>query len=462
MHEFEEKVAVFCDSRALFAGSPRVLVALSGGGDSVAMLCCLAVLKDRFGLALEAAHLNHALRGGESEGDEAFCRELCGSLGIPLTVERLAEGGLAACPESLETAARLARREFFRSLADRNGCGRIATGHTRDDQAETLLQRIIRGTGPAGLGGILPLAGRRWVRPLLGVGRDEARGYLRDRGVSWREDSSNRDAGFFRNRIRHVLIPLLEERFSPAVIDSLVRLAELARTQEDYLEETARGALRKCCIYKGLDKILLDTPTFVGYHITLRQRMVRYCLAALEGEGRDTDLEEIESVLSLVASGRGDRDITTRIRFGVGKGVAAFVVRGDGGFEPVALRAAGDTEVPSGGRIIARDASESERVDGANAVLVPRGVIRRYGALTVAPARAGEYMVPFGMKGTVKVHDIMAAAGVLRVLRDFVPVVRAGAVPVWIPGLRSSELLRFAEADDGALLLIFAGGPRWR
>ncbi len=460
MHEFEEKIAAFCASRCLFSGVSRVLVALSGGGDSVAMLCSLTALSDRLGVDVEAAHLNHALRGAESDGDEAFCLELCRSLGVPLTVKRLREGELAVRSESLETAARLVRREFLESIAEQNGCERVATGHTREDQAETLLQRIIRGTGPAGLAGILPVYGRRWVRPLLDAGRREAREYIRSRSISWRDDSSNEDTAFFRNRTRHLLLPFLESEFSPKISDSLVRLADLARAQEEFMEEAAGDAFRKCCVYKGLDKILLDVPAFVGYHITLRQRMVRFCLTALEGGGRDTDMEEITRVLALMESGCGDSDVTERIRFGAGTSLAAFVLR-DRNSRPVPVCGSGQTEVPSGGRIFVREALGCERVDGRNAVLVHREVIRKYGDLTVGPAVAGEYMVPFGMKGPVKVHDIMAAAGMLRVLRDTAPIVRAGAVPVWIPGLRSAECLRVAGKRSG-LLLVFSGGPGLR
>lgn len=461
MHEFEERIFSYCAAGELFPGGGGTLVALSGGGDSVALLHVLHALSGRLGLTLEAAHLNHALRGGESDADEAFCREICETLGVPLHVRRLSPGDLDVRGESLETAARRERREFLRSLADERGCGRIATGHTRDDLAETVLQRLIRGTGPSGLAGILPVSEKLWARPLLGTPRTAGREYLRARGISWREDSSNADTVFFRNRIRNNLMPVLEEQFSPGVSGSIARLAELSRVQEEFLDGAADNALRKCCIYKGLDKILLEVSVFVGYHTVLRQRIVRGCLELLEGVGRDTDYGEIEGILSLITLGQGEMDVTARIRCGVGGGVAAFVGRA-ADYPSVPVRLDGITELPSGGCIIAAGARGGERVDGGNAVLVNAGVIRKYGGLTVCSAKRGERMVPFGMDRLVRVSDIVSGMVSPRVLRDFVPVVRAGATPVWIPGLRASEFLRLDETGGGeVMLLVYADGPKW-
>ncbi len=461
MREFERNVVTYCRRQRLFPEGGAVLVALSGGGDSVALLHTLVETADILGVTVEAAHLNHALRGAESEGDAEFCRAICDRLGVRLTVKRLSAGELHIRGESLETAARRVRREFLLSTARERQIPRIATGHNRDDLAETVLQRLLRGTGPSGLAGIAPVAGDRWVRPLLDRGRAEIRAYLGERGIPFREDSSNREPVFYRNRIRHELIPFLQDRFSPAIIDGLVRLAELSGQQEEYLGSVTEESLWKCCIYKGLDKILLDVQAFLAYHMMLRQRMVRRCLELMEGEGRDTDRSEVENVLSLLEQGRGEMDVTSRIRAGVGNGVAVFVLAGEP-WSPVTVCIPGYTELPCGGRISARETIAPEGVDGRNDVLVGPEVMLKYGPLTIGPVRRGEYMVPFGMARPVKVYDILADAAVPRILRESTPVVRAGAVPVWVPGLKSAECLRMTGHPRGTVLLASENGIRWR
>ena len=240
--DFEKKIMEYCFEHKMFPRG-KVLVALSGGGDSVALLHLLIKISDDFGISIEAAHLNHSLRGKESDKDESFCRDLCSSLNIPLTVERLKAGEISLNEGSIETAAREARMAFLKRAAMRGNIIRIATGHTLDDQAETILQRMIRGTGPTGLTGILPVRENLWVRPVLCAYREEVRNYLDRMGISYREDSTNQDTSFFRNRIRHELLPLLRERFSPNITSVLSRMSELARIQEDYSYDFAAGLM---------------------------------------------------------------------------------------------------------------------------------------------------------------------------------------------------------------------------
>lgn len=461
MREFEKNVIAFCNERRLFQKGNSVLIALSGGGDSVALLHCLAKTSDMLGITIEAAHLNHALRSEESEGDEKFCREFCARQGVRLTVKRLSEGELVIRGESLETAARRVRRDFLISTARERKISVVATGHSRDDLAETLLQRLIRGTGPSGLTGILPAADDIWVRPLLGMTRRGIREYLETCGIAYREDSTNSDTVYFRNRIRHELIPFIEEHFAPNISESLARLAELSEIQEDYLDKQTEESVQKCCIYQGVDKILLDVTALEGYHTVLRQRVVRRCLEMLEGEGRDTDRSEVEHVLALLKRGRGEMDVTSRIRLGAGKSVAAFLVRSKP-YLSVPVFIPGETDIPSGGRIVARNTSSPEQVDGRFSVLVGAAVIEKYGALTIGPVRRGEYIIPFGMARPVKVYDILSDSEVPKVLRDSTPVVRAGAVPVWIPGLKSAECLRLSGEERKAVFLLYENGPQWR
>lgn len=203
-----------------------VICAVSGGADSVALLFAMYLLRDKLGIHLEAAHFNHHLRGEESDVDEAFVRELCGRYEIPLHV-----GAAEVRPgkKGLEAAARDARYAFLRSLD-----GKIATAHTADDNAETVIMRMLRGTGLKGLGAIAPVSGRV-IRPMLLVNRQEVEAFLSTWGLSHREDSSNASDAFLRNRIRHTVMPLLKAE-NPRLAENLSRMALRLREDEEFLQ----------------------------------------------------------------------------------------------------------------------------------------------------------------------------------------------------------------------------------
>ena len=203
-----------------------VICAVSGGADSVALLFAMYLLRDKLGIHLEAAHFNHHLRGEESDVDEAFVRELCGRYEIPLHV-----GAAEVRPgkKGLEAAARDARYAFLRSLD-----GKIATAHTADDNAETVIMRMLRGTGLKGLGAIAPVSGRV-IRPMLLVNRQEVEVFLSTWGLSHREDSSNASDAFLRNRIRHTVMPLLKAE-NPRLAENLSRMALRLREDEEFLQ----------------------------------------------------------------------------------------------------------------------------------------------------------------------------------------------------------------------------------
>jgi tRNA(Ile)-lysidine synthase len=462
MNEFELKVMNYCSFHHLLSRGDRVLVALSGGGDSVALLSCLARIRDIFGITIEAAHLNHSLRGMESDSDENFTRELCKRLNIYLTVSKIFEGELRKKDDSLESAARKARQTFLARVAGERGMNKIATGHTLDDLSETILQRIIRGTGPSGLSGILPIRDGVWIRPLLDRSRDETRSYLDKAGLGYCEDSSNIDTVFFRNRIRHELLPLLKDRFSPTISSSLRRLAELSRIQEEYLDDRMFESYKQCCFFESSGKILLDKNKFLSYHKILQQRIVRHCLEVFEGSGRDTDKNEIERILdcnSLEQS--GIIDVSKKIRFGSGKNISAFITINQQ-YNPFPISVPGETRIPHDGCITVREISSREAVDGRTSILLSPEVVEKYGPITIGPAAKGEYMIPFGMFKPVKVFDIFSSAYVPHVLRESIPVVRAGAVTVWIPGFRSSECLRINNSFEYVLHMRYHDCPEWR
>ena len=223
----QNKLLKFIRQQGLIEPGDRVICALSGGADSVAMLFALYLLKEKLDIALEAAHFNHHLRGEESQRDEAFARDFCARYDIPLHV---GGGQIQPGKKGLEAAARDARYAFLQSLD-----GKIATAHTVDDNAETVLLHLIRGTGLKGLGGIAPQRGKL-IRPMLGVTRQEVEAFLRQWSLPHVEDSSNDTDAFLRNRIRHHVMPLLREE-NPRIGENLSKMALRLRQDEAYLTQ---------------------------------------------------------------------------------------------------------------------------------------------------------------------------------------------------------------------------------
>jgi tRNA(Ile)-lysidine synthase len=256
VHGLAERLLKTIRKQESIRAGDRLAVAISGGADSVALLCLLLELRAELGVVLSVAHINHKLRGEESEEDERFVAKLAGEHGLELHLSEAPvdrrrssdprpETGSGAIA-GIEAAARELRFGFFRQLAREGRVTKIATAHTLDDQAETVLLRMFRGTGIRGLAGIHPRIvfeeqGRAFgevVRPLLGFRRAALLEFLRERGQGWREDSSNRDMAFLRNRVRHRLLPVIGEEFGEAAIEHMGELAEIARAEEEHWEQS--------------------------------------------------------------------------------------------------------------------------------------------------------------------------------------------------------------------------------
>lgn len=220
------KLRTFLKEQALLSPGDKVIAAASGGADSVAMLFALYLLRDELGITLEAAHFNHHLRGAESDRDEAFVTDFCGRYDIPL---HLGSGRIVPGKKGLEAAARDARYAFLRRLP-----GKVATAHTADDNAETVLMRLIRGTGLKGLGAIAPVSGNV-IRPMLTVTRDDVEAFLEEYALPHVEDSSNGTDDFLRNRIRHGILPLMRAE-NPRIGENLSAMALLLRQDEACLQ----------------------------------------------------------------------------------------------------------------------------------------------------------------------------------------------------------------------------------
>jgi tRNA(Ile)-lysidine synthase len=277
----------------------HVLIAVSGGADSVALLRALVLLSPEYKLKLTTAHLNHGLRGIEADEEERFVRSLCAGIGMEClckTVDILAlKRGKG---QSTEESGREERYRFLDEAAKQCGATKIATGHHREDQAETLLMNLLRGSGLEGLKGILPVRGGRIIRPLLHVAKMDILKFLNRQGLSYREDSSNLSPLFLRNRIRHDLIPALTA-YNPGIVEGLSRTADIIRREDDYLRTTVRELLHREGIAQGGTGSILPLPFFMGLHEALKGRIIKTLLEAATPSGKGIAYRHVEAVLNL-------------------------------------------------------------------------------------------------------------------------------------------------------------------
>ena len=297
----------------------RVAVGLSGGADSVALLRALAARSNELGLVVHSAHLHHGLRGEEADADRDFCRELAQALGLPFHESRVdtaaeaqADPATGKAAETIEEAARRLRYAWFRELIAPGVVDAVATAHTRDDQAETVLAKFLRGAWTEGLSGIHPVVRfpeGRIVRPLLATGRTEIETYLQGLGQVWREDSSNRHLTFTRNRIRHELLPVLEG-WNPQLREHLAQMAELARDEEAWWEaEVVRIAAQAVLPGRPVrgggraagEGLAIEVARLAELPVALQRRLLRH---AAERLGAAPDFDGTEALRNLALAGR--------------------------------------------------------------------------------------------------------------------------------------------------------------
>jgi tRNA(Ile)-lysidine synthase len=312
----QSRVLYTVERARMIVPGDRVGIGVSGGADSVALLRLFAALRSRLGVGLLVLHFHHQLRGAEADEDEAFVASLAQQLGLEFVADRADVAAEARRNGwNLEDAARRLRYRFFDSVAAARGLNCVAVAHTADDQAETVLAHVLRGTGPAGLAGIYPVAGVV-IRPLLDIRRDELRAYLNGLQQPWREDVTNQDTSRTRARIRHKVLPLLETDFEPVVVERLGRLASLAREEEVFwrafeqerfaalvsLDATGRVSISVVDLLSPFPS-LAPNHLSEGAQLALTRRLIRRIYFELRGSRQQLTARHVEDVVHLAAKG---------------------------------------------------------------------------------------------------------------------------------------------------------------
>ena len=431
-----ERTRTTIERRGLFKGSDVVVVAVSGGPDSLALLHTLHRLAGRYDLTLHVAHFDHRLRE-DSADDAAFVAAAAGELNLPVTI-RAATATQRPRGVSPEEAARERRYAFLDEVADGIGATWIATGHTLDDQAETVLMRVVNGTGVGGLGGIRPKRGRI-VRPLIDVRRSETEAFCRALGLEPRRDVTNADPAFLRNAIRRDLIPLIGGRFNARASEALARLADIARDDDALLDELAEAALDIGTDDGG--RRTIDIVRLLDLHPALQRRVVRRAAP-------DTDAEHVEQILALARGGETGKTIhllarlNARVEYGsllIGRAPSSPAA-----MPPVVLRVPGVTDLPQRSmRMRAWVETEAPRAwpDGRTSCVVDPGRLANENLIVRAP-KAGDRFRPFGMRASKQLGDYFTDAKVPRAERTRAAVVIDGGNIVWVAGHRLDDRYR--------------------
>lgn len=299
-----ERVGEIISRYNMLSAGDRVGVAVSGGADSVALLHILHRLASKLQVQLTVLHVNHRLRGSESDGDESFVRELAASLGLEIAVcQAPVEGG------NVEQEARMARRNFFQRSMEQHELRRVALGHTRSDQAETVLFRLLRGSGLAGLAAMRMVTEDALIRPLLTTTGEEVRRWAREEGIRWREDSSNAESRFARNRLRNEIMPVLAREFNTNLEDALAGTANLASDEEDYwkqqIEPIYQQIAKRTQSGGGSPRLTIAVAALNALHVAVRRRVIRRASIDLRGDLRSIEMQHIEAILAICSSTQG-------------------------------------------------------------------------------------------------------------------------------------------------------------
>ena len=464
MDPLAKRVLVSVRRQRLIPPGGRVLAAVSGGGDSVALLHLLAELAERNAVALVGvAHFNHRLRPPTSDEDERFCRDLATRFGLPFVVESADVAEMARSERiSVEHAGHRARHAFFGRAAGRLGACRVALGHTIDDQAETYLLRLLRGAGAAGFSAIRPRLGLV-VRPLLRVSRTELRVYLASKQASFREDASNLDRGVPRNRIRHDLIPSLRA-YSPRVVEVLAREAEIAQADEEWLARAANESSANL-VQSTTGGVEIDAAGLAALHPALGRRVARDALVRVSG--RAVGFDHIERLRRLV------EDAPTRVDFPRCRaerleGVIRLTTRAGRGavarVEPFAYRleVPGEVKVPEAGVTISAEPAGPGlfrplcRPDTAGKHGTERVVaVAAAGPFAVRNWQPGDRFRPLGLQGhRKKLQDLFVDRKVSRFERARIPLVLDPQDRiVWVVGQGVSDDFRVTRGAASVLVL---------
>ena len=471
--DFVQQMHRFIAQHKMIKDGETVLVAVSGGADSLALLYGLNALRSRLNCQLHVAHLNHCLRP-DADADADFVRQHAVDLRLPCTIQRMEIPHLAQQWKlSVEAAGRRARYQFYESVTTEIDATKVALGHHQDDIAETVLMNLIRGSGTTGLKGIAPVRDAKFIRPLAGFTRQQIEAFLTSIGVVPRHDTTNTDTRYLRNRIRHELIPRLENEYNPNIKTGLSRTAGVLRAESEYLDTAAREAFEACRIQGPHKNVVLDRVAFRKHHIALQRRMLRQSVSEMSGDMSDLYFTHCDKMLNLIEGKVSNALFRLPNGLQFRRAYQQLIIER----KPVETGNFAYSVVPVGKTSIevlnTEITAELGNIESCATLALPDGKfeaifdyekIRKVFAepsleafpLTARNRRQGDRFQPYGMRGTKKIKDFLIDAKVPRYERDSIPLLVCGDQILWIIGYTTSDAFKIESDTRQYLYLRYA------
>jgi tRNA(Ile)-lysidine synthase len=459
---FQEDILSTIRRFSMLDPADKILVAVSGGPDSIALLHSLYSIRSSFGLKLHIFHLNHMIRGKNSAEDALFVQEQAQTLNVPLTslsfdIPAYVKGR----NQSLQDAAREVRYRLLDQVCDELRFNKIATGHNADDQVETFLMRIIRGAGLSGLTGIPPVRDRI-IRPLIEVSREEIEKYLVDSKVGYRLDESNLKMDYLRNRVRHQLIPLCSEE-NKGFRDNVLNTIALFSGDEDFLKGIADQSFQEVAYYENEGILVLEHTGFSKLDVAIQRRILRKALELIKGDLKEIEFKHIESVLSeMDENGSGEADLPGGIvilnEYGNIVVASKEEIDRQSRFEndEVEINIPGITPIPSLGVDMIAGLEDIQRVSvdrnkkGKKAYLDFRKVELPLQVRTRIP---GDRFIPLGMSSEKKLQDYFVDNKIPKRKRNRIPIIESQGQIVWIGRMAIDDRVKVTKDTEKVLVL---------
>lgn len=457
-----DKVVQTINENSMFCVDDKVIIGVSGGPDSMCLLHVLNSMKDKLKINLVVAHVNHCLRGEEADKDHDYVKEFCNKLNIDFYAIRVDINKLSKDKGiSSEMAGRVARYEFFENIKNKIGAQKIAIAHNANDQAETILMRIMRGTGISGLVGIKPIRNSIFVRPLINISREEIEDYCKKNNINPRIDMTNFQSIYARNKVRLELIPYIKENFNKDIVMTLNRLSDTVRIDNDYLEYVSMKKYKLCC-KEEKEKVIVYKRGFLE-HKAIVTRIIRRAVSYLTGSTYNFEKKHILDIINIQKHDTGTAlDLPNNIKVYNNYGDIIIYLNDKKDIQDVneyELFIGKDNIIPTKTiKISLRVVDKSEKIKfGENNFIkyfdydkIKDKIILRY-------RKKGDRFTPLGMSGSKKLKDIFINMKIEKSLRDKIPLICFNNEISWIVGYRVSNQFKVDENTKEILEIKFEG-----